>query len=50
ETIAENPKAIEDYKKGQENALQFLIGKVMGKMKGRANPVELKALFEEILK
>ena len=50
ETIDENPKAIEDYKKGQENALQFLIGKVMGKMKGRANPGELKTLFEEILK
>lgn len=50
ETIAENPKAIEDYKKGQQNALQFLIGKVMGKMKGRANPAELKTLFEEILK
>lgn len=50
ETIAESPKAIEDYKKGQQNALQFLIGKVMGKLKGRANPAELKTLFEEILK
>ncbi|EKD23793.1 MAG: hypothetical protein ACD_81C00183G0004 [uncultured bacterium] len=50
ETIEENPKAIEDYKKGQQNALQFLVGKVMGKMKGRANPEELKGLFEELLK
>ena len=50
ETIEENPKAIEDYKKGQQNALQFLIGKVMGKMQGRANPAELKTLFEELLK
>lgn len=50
ETIEENSKAIEDYKNGQQNALQFLIGKVMGKMKGRANPAELKALFEELLK
>ena len=49
EIIAENPKAIEDYKKGQQNALQFLIGKVMGKLKGRANPAELKELFEKIL-
>lgn len=49
EIIAEHPKAIEDYKKGQQNALQFLIGKVMGKLKGRANPAELKELFEKIL-
>ena len=32
EVIAENPKAIEDYKSGKENALMFLIGRVMRKI------------------
>jgi aspartyl-tRNA(Asn)/glutamyl-tRNA(Gln) amidotransferase subunit B len=50
EVIEANPKVIEDYKKGNENALQALIGRVMKESKGRANPQELKALFEEILK
>ena len=49
EIIAENPKALEDYKKGQVNVLQFLVGKVMGKLKGRANPAELIELFKKIL-
>jgi len=36
--ISQNSKAVEDFKKGKENALQFLIGKVMAETKGRANP------------
>ncbi|MFH1894934.1 MAG: Asp-tRNA(Asn)/Glu-tRNA(Gln) amidotransferase subunit GatB, partial [Patescibacteria group bacterium] len=31
EVISDNPKAIEDYKKGKENAFQFLIGQIMTK-------------------
>ena len=47
--INENPKAVEDYKKGKGNALQFLIGKTMAELKGRANPDIAKKLFEEFL-
>ena len=38
ETIAENRQAVEDYKKGKEASIKFLIGKVMAKTKGKANP------------
>ncbi len=48
--LAENPDAIADYKKGKINALQFLIGKAMAELKGRANPEALRKLFEESLK
>jgi len=38
EVMAKNEKSVEDYKKGKENALKFLIGQVMKETKGRANP------------
>ena len=47
--IAENPAAVADYKKGKTASLQFLIGKAMGKLKGRAQPAILKELFERYL-
>jgi len=36
--IGLNQKVVADYKKGQENALQYLIGQVMKETKGKANP------------
>lgn len=36
--IKANPKAIEDYKKGKENSVQFLLGQIMKETKGAANP------------
>jgi aspartyl-tRNA(Asn)/glutamyl-tRNA(Gln) amidotransferase subunit B len=36
--IKNNPKPVEDYKKGKKNALQFLLGQVMKLSKGKANP------------
>ncbi|MGC9598783.1 MAG: Asp-tRNA(Asn)/Glu-tRNA(Gln) amidotransferase subunit GatB [Minisyncoccia bacterium] len=47
--VAENPTAVADYKKGKTASLQFLIGKAMGKLKGRAQPTTLKELFERHL-
>ena len=38
EVIENNPQPTEDYKKGKESALQFLIGQVMKATKGKANP------------
>lgn len=38
EAIKENSKSVEDYKAGKENALMFLVGQVMKKSKGKANP------------
>jgi aspartyl-tRNA(Asn)/glutamyl-tRNA(Gln) amidotransferase subunit B len=36
--IEENPQPSEDYKKGKEASLQFLVGQVMKKTQSRANP------------
>jgi aspartyl-tRNA(Asn)/glutamyl-tRNA(Gln) amidotransferase subunit B len=38
ETIVAEPAAVEDYKRGKTQALEFLAGKVMAKSRGRANP------------
>jgi aspartyl-tRNA(Asn)/glutamyl-tRNA(Gln) amidotransferase subunit B len=38
EVIGENPDAVENFRKGKEAALKFLVGQVMRKSKGRANP------------
>ncbi|HEY5503269.1 MAG TPA: Asp-tRNA(Asn)/Glu-tRNA(Gln) amidotransferase subunit GatB [Candidatus Anoxymicrobiaceae bacterium] len=38
EVIAENPEAAEDMRQGKEAALKFLMGQVMKKTRGKANP------------
>ncbi len=38
EIIAQNAKAVQDYRDGKANALQFLIGQVMARTNGRVNP------------
>jgi len=48
--ISENQKAIQDFKKGKENALQFLIGQVMAETKGKANPEIINKIFKKLLK
>jgi len=47
--IAENPKTVEDYRKGKKAAAQFLVGQVMRLSKGKANPQVVAALLEERL-
>ena len=39
EVINENEKAINDYKNGRTNMLDYMVGQVMKKSKGKANPV-----------
>ena len=49
EVIIENEKAVEDYKNGKDNILQFLTGQVMKKTKGMAKPeIVLKLLKEKL--
>jgi len=38
EVIAQNVKAVADYRAGKDTAIKFLIGQVMRATKGRANP------------
>ncbi|MGB9780385.1 Asp-tRNA(Asn)/Glu-tRNA(Gln) amidotransferase subunit GatB [Caldanaerobacter sp.] len=47
--IEENPKSVEDYKKGKEKALGFLVGQVMKETKGKANPQLTNQLLKEEL-
>ena len=50
ELLKDKPKAVEDYKKGKEKAIGFLVGMVMSKTKGRANPQLVTRLLKERLK
>ena len=47
EVINENAKAIEDYHNGRTNMLDYLVGQVMKKSKGKANPIEAKSKMLE---
>jgi aspartyl-tRNA(Asn)/glutamyl-tRNA(Gln) amidotransferase subunit B len=50
EAITENPKALEDYVAGKGGALNFLVGQVMKKTRGKADPGELNRMLIEALK
>lgn len=50
EAIKENPNAVEDYKKGEENALNFIVGQVMRKTKGKATPKEVNDILKKLIK
>lgn len=49
EIIEANPNVVADYRKGKMPALEALIGRAMGKLKGRGNPEVLRRLFSEEL-
>lgn len=49
EVIAENPEAVEDVKKGEMKAIGFLVGQVMAKSKGQANPALAQKLIKKQL-
>lgn len=49
EAISENPKAVEDYKKGEAKAFNFLVGQVMKKTKGKATPKEVNEILKKAL-
>jgi aspartyl-tRNA(Asn)/glutamyl-tRNA(Gln) amidotransferase subunit B len=48
--LTQNPKAVEDYQKGREASIQFLIGAVMKETKGKSNPQKVKEILEKLLK
>ena len=47
--IAENPKAVEDFRAGKASAVQFLMGQVMKRTKGRARPDVVTPLLQSKL-
>jgi aspartyl-tRNA(Asn)/glutamyl-tRNA(Gln) amidotransferase subunit B len=50
EVISKNEKAVSEYKNGNENSLQYLIGQGMKESKGSANPQVLRQLLIDELK
>ncbi len=50
EAIAQNPEAVADYRAGKEKSLNFIVGKVMQKTKGRADAREARERLIEKLK
>jgi len=49
EVIAENAPAIEEYRKGKQASLMFLVGQGMKKSKGSANPEMLRVALLSLL-
>jgi aspartyl-tRNA(Asn)/glutamyl-tRNA(Gln) amidotransferase subunit B len=49
EVLRENPASVDDYRKGKEKALGFLVGQVMRKTGGRANPQLVNDLLRRSL-
>ena len=50
QAIANNPKAVADYKGGKEKALGALVGQTMKAMRGKANPGMINQMLREMLK
>jgi aspartyl-tRNA(Asn)/glutamyl-tRNA(Gln) amidotransferase subunit B len=49
QAIEENPKAVADIKAGNEKSVNFIVGQVMRKTKGKSNPVEVGKLIKELI-
>lgn len=48
--IANNQKAVEEYKGGKEKAIGALVGQTMKAMQGKANPAKVNEMLREMLK
>ncbi len=49
DVLTKNQKVVEDYKKGKETALQYLIGQVMAETRGKANPQSVQKILKILL-
>jgi len=47
--ISRNPEPVEDYKRGKQNTLQFLVGQVMKETKGKVNPQKAMEILKKYL-
>ena len=50
EAIAANPQSVADYKAGKDKAIGFLVGQVMKKSRGKANPGMVNKLIIKTIK
>jgi aspartyl-tRNA(Asn)/glutamyl-tRNA(Gln) amidotransferase subunit B len=44
--IEANPKAVEDFRAGKQEAIKFLVGQAMRETRGRANPATLTEILQ----
>jgi aspartyl-tRNA(Asn)/glutamyl-tRNA(Gln) amidotransferase subunit B len=49
EAVKENQKAVQDYRSGNEKALNFIVGAVMRKTKGKATPTEVNEILKKLI-
>ncbi len=49
EVIAANPKSVDEYRAGKERALNALVGQVMKRTQGKANPQQVTELLKKKL-
>jgi aspartyl-tRNA(Asn)/glutamyl-tRNA(Gln) amidotransferase subunit B len=47
--LEENERAVEDYRAGKREAINFLTGKVLGMLKGRADPRKITKYIIDVL-
>jgi aspartyl-tRNA(Asn)/glutamyl-tRNA(Gln) amidotransferase subunit B len=50
DVISNNQKAVEDYKKGEQKSIMFLVGQVMKQTKGTASAQVIQELLKSLLK
>ncbi len=50
EVINENPKAVEDYQNGRDASLNYIVGQVMKKTRGKADPGDINRGVISMLK
>ena len=50
EAVSQNPKAVGEYLSGKDQAIMFLVGQVMKKTKGKANPKVARQMLERRIK
>ncbi len=50
QAIDENKMAVDEYKEGNEKSLNYLVGQVMRRSKGKASPQEVSKIIQDALK
>ena len=50
EVLSENPKVVAEFKGGKETSAMFLVGQVMKKSQGKANPAKVQSMVRQKLK
>ncbi|MFW6283718.1 MAG: Asp-tRNA(Asn)/Glu-tRNA(Gln) amidotransferase subunit GatB [Minisyncoccales bacterium] len=49
ESMDENPQAVDDIKSGNTKSINFIVGQVMRKSKGKANPKEVNEIIKKLI-